>query len=124
MIEVELDFDKTEEDHSWDYILEPAELFTARCNVVVAHEVVKIQGNLINKKLSVRVLNPFSTSAKIMKHEVIEHLEGDTVLTNLTDLGNQRKLPEWLDKNCQAKKRLKILMVQETNLFYSFETFV
>lgn len=60
MIEVELDFDKTEEDHSWDYILEPAELFTARCNVVVAHE-VEIQGNLINKKLSVRVLNPFST---------------------------------------------------------------
>lgn len=59
-----------------------------------------------------------------MKHEVIEHLEGDTVLTNLTDLGNQRKLPEWLDKNCQAKERLKILMVQETNLFYSFETFV
>lgn len=123
MIEVELDFDKTEEDHSWDYILEPAELFTARCNVVVAHE-VEIQGNLINKKLSVRVLNPFSTSAKIMKHEVIGHLEGDKVLTNLTDLGNQRKLPEWLDKNCQAKKRLKILMVQKTNLFYSFETFV
>lgn len=61
MIEVELDFDKTEEDHSWDYILEPAEFFTARCNVVVAHEVVKIQRNLINKKLSVRVLNPFST---------------------------------------------------------------
>lgn len=124
MIEVELDFDKTEEDHSWDYILEPAELFTARCNVVVDHEVVKIQGKLINKKLSVRVLNPFSTSAKIMKHEVIGHLEGDKVLTNLTDLGNQRKLPEWLHKNCQAKKRLKILMVQETNLFYSFETFV
>lgn len=123
MIEVELDFDKTEEDHSWDYILEPAELFTARCNVVVAHE-VEIQGNLINKKLSVRVLNPFSTSAKIMKHEVIGHLEGDKVLTNLTDLGNQRKLPEWLDKNCQANKRLKILMVQKTNLFYSFETFV
>lgn len=124
MIEVELDFDKTEEDYSWDYILEPAKLFTALCNVVVAHEVVKIQGNLINKKLSVRVLNPFSTSAKIMKHEVIGHLEGDKVLTNLTDLGNQRKLPEWLDKNCQAKKRLKILMVQKTNLFYSFETFV
>lgn len=77
MIEVELDFDKTEEDHSWDYILEPAELFTTRCNVVVAHEVVKIQGNQINKKMSVRVLNPFSTSAQIMKHEVIGHLEGD-----------------------------------------------
>lgn len=42
MIEVELDFDKIEEDYSWDYILELVEFFIIWCNVVVVYEVVKI----------------------------------------------------------------------------------
>lgn len=42
VIEVELDFDKIEEDYSWDYILELVEFFIVWCNVVVVYEVVKI----------------------------------------------------------------------------------
>lgn len=52
-------------------IIEPTELFTTQCDVIEAHEV---QSDPINKNLAVMVLDPSSKSAKIMKHEVIEHL--------------------------------------------------
>lgn len=45
-------------------------------NIVVAHEDVKLQRDPIKKNLAVRVLNAFSTSARIIKHEVIGHIEG------------------------------------------------
>lgn len=44
-------------------------------NIVVAHEDVKLQRDPIKKNLAVRVLNAFSTSARIIKHEVIGHIE-------------------------------------------------
>lgn len=55
-------------------IIEPTELFTTQCDVIEAHEVAKIKSDPINKNLAVMVLDPFSKSAKIMKHEVIAHL--------------------------------------------------
>lgn len=45
-------------------------------NIVVAHEDVKLQRDPIKKNLAVRVLNAFSSSARIIKHEVIGHIEG------------------------------------------------
>lgn len=42
--------------------------------------------------MAVRVINPFSTSAKIMKHEVIGHLEGAEVLTTLTDFEEPKEV--------------------------------
>lgn len=45
-------------------------------NIVVAHEEVKLQRDPIKKNLAVRVLNAFSTSARIIKHKVIGHIEG------------------------------------------------
>lgn len=45
-------------------------------NIVVAHEDVKLQRDPIKKNLAVRVLIAFSTSARIIKHEVIGHIEG------------------------------------------------
>lgn len=45
-------------------------------NIVVAHEDVKLQRDPIKTNLAVRVLNAFSTSARIIKHEVIGHIEG------------------------------------------------
>lgn len=45
-------------------------------NIVVAHEDVKLQRDPIKKNLAVRVLNAFSTSARIKKLEVIGHIEG------------------------------------------------
>lgn len=45
-------------------------------NIVVAHEDVKLQRDPIKTNLAVRVLNAFSSSARIIKHEVIGHIEG------------------------------------------------
>lgn len=50
--------------------------FHKSMNIVVAHEDVKLQRDPIKKNLAVRVLNAFSTSARIIKHEVIGHIEG------------------------------------------------
>lgn len=50
--------------------------FYKSMNIVVAHEDVKLQRDPIKKNLAVRVLNAFSTSARIIKHEVIGHIEG------------------------------------------------